>query len=44
MAGKYQGAAACIQSTFPKRAYVHCASHAINLCVVAACNTQSVKI
>ena len=28
---------------FPKTAYVHCASHAFNLCVVAACNTQSVK-
>ena len=30
LAEKYQGAAACIQSTFPK---AHCASNALNLYV-----------
>ena len=43
MAGKCRGAAACIQRTYPKAVYVHCAAHSLNLCVVAACNVQSVK-
>ena len=43
MAGKYRGAAATIQSKCPKAVYVHCAAHALNLCVVAACSVQLVK-
>lgn len=43
MAGKCRGAAACIQSAYPKAVYVHCASHTLNLCVVAACSVQEVK-
>lgn len=43
MAGKYQGAAACIQSSYPKAVYVHCAAHTLNLCVVAACKIQFVQ-
>ena len=43
MAGKYRGAAVTIQSTCPKAVYTHCASHSLNLCVVAACSVQSVK-
>ena len=43
MAGKYHGAAAIIQSSFPKAVYVHCAAHTLNLCVVAACSIQCVK-
>lgn len=43
MAGKCRGAAACIQRVYPKAVYVHCASHTLNLCVVAACEVQSIK-
>ena len=43
MAGKYRGAAVIIQSRCPKAVYVHCAAHALNLCVVAACSAQLVK-
>lgn len=43
MAGKYNGVAAIIQSTFPKAVYVHCAAHSLNLGVVAACKIQAVK-
>ena len=43
MAGKYRGAAVIIQSRCPKAVYVHCAAHALNLCVVAACSVQLVK-
>ena len=43
MAGKYRGAAALIQKDFPRAAYFHCAAHALNLCVVAACRVQSVQ-
>ena len=32
-----------IKSRFPKAVYVHCAAHALNLCVVAACSVQLVK-
>jgi hypothetical protein len=28
---------------YPKAVYVHCASHTLNLCVVAACEVQSIK-
>ena len=43
MAGKYQGAAACIQRNHPKAIYVHCAAHILNLCIVAACNVQGIR-
>ena len=43
MAGKYRGAAVTIQSKCPKAVYVHCAAHALNLCVVAACSVQLLK-
>ena len=43
MAGRYRGAAMIIQSRFLKAVYVHCAAHALNLCVVAACSVQLVK-
>ena len=36
MSGKYRGAAAIIQHDYPKALYVHCVSHVLNLCVVAA--------
>ena len=42
MAGKYRGAAMTIQSRC-QAVYVHCAAHALNLCVVAACSVQLVK-
>lgn len=42
-AGNMAGTAACIQSACPKAVYVHCAAHALNLCVVAACHVQSVR-
>ena len=43
MAGKYKGAAATIQSTYPKATYVHCAAHSLNLCIVSACSVQPVR-
>ena len=43
MAGKCSGAAATIQKKYPKALYVHCASHALNLCVASACNIQIVS-
>ena len=43
MAGKYNGVAANIRSTYPKAVYVHCAAHSLNLCVVAACSVQAVR-
>ena len=43
MAGKYQGAAAIIQKVYPMALYFHCAAHALNLCVVAACSVQSIR-
>ncbi len=43
MAGKYRGAAACIQAICPKAVYIHCAAHTLNLCVVAACKVQLLK-
>ena len=44
MAGKCRGAAACIRRLYPKAVYVHCASHTLNLCVVAACEVQALRI
>ena len=41
MAGKYRGAAVTIQSRC-QAVYVHCAAHALNLCVVVACSVQLV--
>ena len=43
MAGRYQGAAAVIQRDYPRAVYFHCAAHALNLCIVAACNVQEVR-
>lgn len=43
MAGKYRDAASVLQSKYPKAVYVHCAAHALNLCVVATCSVQLVK-
>ena len=43
MSGKYRGAAAIIQHDYPKALYNHCVSHVPNLCVVAACNIQTIR-
>ena len=43
MAGRCHGAAALVQKDFPKATYFHCAAHALNLCVVAACKVTSVR-
>ena len=43
MAGKCKGAASRIVRQFPLAMYVHCNSHQLNLCVVKACNLQSVR-
>ena len=43
MAGKYHGAAAVIQSSYPNAVYVPCASHTLSLCVVSACSVQCIK-
>ena len=43
MAGKCMGAAACTQRKYQKAVCVHCTSHTLNLCVVAACEVQSIK-
>ena len=43
MAGKHQGCAAIIRNQFPPARYVHCAAHALNLCVLAACNVDEVS-
>ena len=42
MSRKTNGAAAIIQSEFPKAMYFHCASHKLNLCVVHSCKLTSV--
>ena len=36
MAGKHRGVAARITQQYPKAKYIHCCSHVLNLCVVAA--------
>ena len=41
ISGKYRGAAAIVQHDYPKALYVHCVSHVLNLCVVAACSIQA---
>ena len=43
MAGKCIGAAARIQCVFPEAPYVHCGSHALNLCVASARSIQVVR-
>ena len=43
MSGKYRAAAAIIQHDYPKALYVHCVSHVLNLCVVAACIIQAIQ-
>ena len=42
MAGHTKGVAAHILEQYPKACYVHCGTHALNLCVVAACGVQAV--
>ena len=36
MAGRLSGCSAIIRQSYPKALYVHCSSHCLNLCVVAA--------
>ena len=43
MSGKYREAAAIIQHDYPKALYIHCISHVLNLCVVAACSIQVIR-
>ena len=43
MSGKYRVAAAIIQHDYPMALYVHCVSHVLNLCVVAACSIQAIR-
>ena len=43
MAGRVQGAAAHILKRFPAAHYVHCGSHALNLCIVSACKQQNIR-
>ena len=43
MSEKYKGTAAKIQSDNPKAVYVHCGSHILNLCTVAACDIQPIR-
>ena len=43
MSGKYLGAAKLIQNDYPKAINFHCASHLLNLCVVAACAVPSIR-
>ena len=43
MSGKYRGAAAIIQHDYPKALHVHCVSHVLNLCLVAACSMQAIR-
>ena len=43
MARKYRVVAGCIRTSYPKAVYVHCAAHALNLCVVAACSTRGIE-
>ena len=43
MSGKYIEAAAIIQHDYPKALYIHCVSHVLSLCVVAACSIQAIR-
>ena len=43
MSGKIRGAAARIQSQYPLAFYTHCASHCLNLAVVASFEDRSVR-
>ena len=43
MSGKTKGAAACICSQYPLALYTHCASHCLNLAVVASFEETSVQ-
>lgn len=43
MAGTVKGAAARILKDYPDAGYVHCNSHKLNLCVMTACQVQSVR-
>ena len=43
MAGATRGVKSRIQAKFPLPVYTHCASHKLNLAIVAACETQAVR-
>ena len=43
MAGATTGVKSRIQAKFPLPVYTHCASHKLNLAIVAACKTQAVR-
>ena len=43
MAGKHEGCAAIIKDQCPKARYVHCASHVLNLCVLASCDVDAIS-
>ena len=43
MSGKNRGVAKIIQNQYPLAKYVHCASHALNLCVVEACKVEAIR-
>ena len=43
MAVKRRGAAARITALYPKAVYMHCAAHALNLCVVKCCSISEIR-
>lgn len=43
MAGKNKGTAALIREQYPLAVYTHCASHVLNLCIMEAMSTVSVR-
>ncbi len=43
MAGKRRGAAARITELHPNATYTHCATHALNLCVVKCCSISEIR-
>ena len=43
MAGKTKGAVARITELYPKALYTHCASHILNLCIVACCSIPAIR-
>lgn len=44
IAGRHRGAAALVAEKFPKAKYVHCSSHILNLCIVAASDVPAVTM
>ena len=43
MAGRLSGCAAVIAEQYPNALYIHCSSHCLNLCVVAASKITSIS-